>query len=274
MPTENLDTAPLITIVTASLDVADTIGRMCESIENQTTLNIEQKTLKTAPFEHVIIDGESVDQTVEIVTDYAKRMEERGIPVTVISESDNGIYDAMNKGVACARGRYIGFLNADDAYTSECIQTVLTLADEYHPDCIGGVSLIKSADGNYFRPVYPDMITARYPQEMAVQHQSFFVKTDLIRSVGGFDTSFPIAADYDLFLTLIEKARREVSAGGLMQKWVLTDKPLAFFSLGGQSGDPIAAARDYYRVRIVHGWPKIYARLLLLRNGFLGLINR
>ena len=100
MNTEKQDIKPLVSIVTGTYNSSRFISDCVKSIDNQTYKNIE----------HIIIDGNSKDNTVSIIEDMPNRVSK------IISEKDDGIYDAMNKGLKLADGEIVGILNSDDFY--------------------------------------------------------------------------------------------------------------------------------------------------------------
>ena len=109
-----------ISIITVTYNSANTIKDTLESIKNQDYSDIE----------HIIIDGGSKDRTLEIINQYAHVSK-------VISESDKGIYDAMNKGLKLATGEVIGILNSDDFYSSnQIISQIVNCFNENHTDTV------------------------------------------------------------------------------------------------------------------------------------------
>jgi len=225
---------------------------------------MDGEQLSFCDYEHIIIDGASNDMTVELANKYAAAQSEQGISVKVISESDEGIYDAMNKGLALANGVYAGFLNADDRYAPHTFAHVAELAHNTEADCIGGAcEIVRDKTPMRVHEPLPDMLEAAFPQEMPVNHQSLFVRTETLRDIGGFRTQFPIAADYDLCLRLIKESHGE-DKGAL--NWALTDTIFSYFALGGASYHPVRTARDYRAVRLANGWPWLLAQSLYVRN--------
>jgi len=109
-----------ITIITATCNSAPHIANCIESVNNQTYPNIE----------HIIVDGASTDNTLEIIKSNKSRV------VKLISEPDHGIYDALNKGIRLATGDVIGFLHADDTFASPT--TIKALAKEFLSPHLGG----------------------------------------------------------------------------------------------------------------------------------------
>ena len=109
---------PLISIITVSFNSEKTIKDTFESILNQTYKNIE----------YIVIDGASKDKTVDIIKEYKSKFIKKNILFKWISEKDNGIYDAMNKGIDLANGEIIGLLNSDDWFEKDTLEKV---AKEY-----------------------------------------------------------------------------------------------------------------------------------------------
>lgn len=101
-------------IITVTFNGEETIKRTMESVLNQTY----------APYEYLIIDGKSQDRTLEIVESLRNDFEKAGIKLRVYSEPDEGIYDAMNKGIALAAGDIIGMINSDDWYEENALEVV------------------------------------------------------------------------------------------------------------------------------------------------------
>ena len=98
-----METTPLITIITITYNAGKTISPTLMSVASQTFRN----------FEHIIVDGASGDNTLSIARSYPE--------TRILSEKDNGLYDAMNKGIRLARGKYLLFLNAGDTFHSKDI---------------------------------------------------------------------------------------------------------------------------------------------------------
>lgn len=103
-----------ISIITVSFNAEATIAQTIESVLNQSV----------APFEYIVKDGGSTDNTLKIAESFTDAFKEKGIEYKIVTESDNGIYDAMNKAIAMCRGDIIGMINADDWYELEAVETV------------------------------------------------------------------------------------------------------------------------------------------------------
>jgi len=139
--------------------------------------------------EYIIIDGGSTDGTLEVI----KQLEEKG--VIVVSEPDNGIYDAMNKGVERASGEYLLFMNSGDTfYSDDVISQFVAFAP--HEDLIYGHAQLQRVDG---RACVQQGDMSCLFRRMPVNHQACFIKTDIQKKLG-FDLTFRIAADYDFIL--------------------------------------------------------------------------
>ena len=119
----------LISVITVCFNSEKTIRNTIESVLNQTYDNVE----------YIVVDGLSEDGTVQIAQEYEQRFADKGYRYKIISEKDNGIYDAMNKGIRTASGEIIGIINSDDWYEPKALETVAnaykaTLFDMFYAD--------------------------------------------------------------------------------------------------------------------------------------------
>jgi len=198
--------------------------------------------------EYIVIDGASTDGTLDIIRSY-------GDAISVcISEPDHGLYDAMNKGLRLARGRYIHFLNADDRYVApDTLRQLLPQLDG-NTVCYGAM-IYQEADGRQRRLGSPfswdrELIESNVPQP------TLFVPSQVYREVGGFDLNYRIAADYDMVLRL---ARRF--------PMYFVDQPVTLMAAGGISYRQMGRTfKEAARVSIDHGRPILAARLTYLRH--------
>lgn len=202
----------VLSIITVCFNSEKTIRKCIESVIPQLTDEVE----------YLFVDGKSTDKTVEVINEYRK------YGVLVVSEKDNGIYDAMNKGVKLASGEWIWFINSDDYINSGLVKTILN-AVKAHPNagCIyGNMEYVRVINGKYYMEVKkaPDLL-GRLKNEMIIGHPSTVCKTEVIKKIGGFDCNFKIAADWDLLL-------RIYNAGYQM---IHLDKTLSRFYCGGAS---------------------------------------
>jgi glycosyltransferase len=180
-----------ISIITVTYNSASTIRDTLESVASQTYPNIE----------HIIIDGLSNDNTLEIIKEYPH-------VARVISEKDKGIYDAMNKGVGVATGEVIGILNSDDIFASDMtIQDIINILKN---------SAIKAVYGNieYFKGDNYEKVTRLWKTKSYYHtffedgevppHPSLFVRKVVYDSIGMYYPNFKIASDYEFMLRMLK----------------------------------------------------------------------
>jgi glycosyltransferase involved in cell wall biosynthesis len=157
--------------------------------------------------EYIIVDGASTDGTVEVIKKAVKRYPERNMKF--VSETDHGIYDAMNKGIRLATGDIIGILNSDDFYiNNDVISTVVNVFMAQNVDSV-------FADLVYVRADDLDKIVRYYssatfhPKKMAYgwmpAHPTFFAKIKIYEQYGLYKTDYRIAADYELIARFLVK---------------------------------------------------------------------
>jgi len=176
---------PTISVVTPSLNAGDYIEELIESLEIQTFQD----------YEHIVVDGKSTDGTISIL----KRHENRS-NFKWISEPDTGIYEAVNKGLAMAKGEIQAFLPADDLYLPWAFDLVASRFDaEKHTDVVYGDTLI-SRMGSKYAMVYfnPDPHgLEKLLLTYAPATTPFFWRRRVFENLRGFDPRFRIAGDYD-----------------------------------------------------------------------------
>jgi GT2 family glycosyltransferase len=174
--------------------------------------------------EHVVVDGGSTDGTVELLSGASG--------VRFVSEPDRGLSDAMNKGVAMARGEYIGWLNADDYYLPGALDAVLGELRSRHPVWLTAPCLIVDGTGREIRrgvTRYKRFFLRRYGRRsLLVQNYvaapSTFVRRSALLDAGGFDERFRYSMDYDLWLRLARLADP-----------LVLDEPVTAFRMAGES---------------------------------------
>ena len=196
-----------ISILTAVFNSSKTIERAINSIKNQTYKNIEL----------IIIDGCSNDGSIEIIENLIDKND------IFISESDDGIYDALNKGINIASGQIIGFLHADDLYAdSDVISRVLKVFNEHKCDIVYG-------DASYFSPDKISKTVRKYKSDQLTKknlawgkmpvHPSIFIKKIIYDKHGYFKTKFKIAGDYDFLCRIIND--KSISSSYISSNFVL-----------------------------------------------------
>lgn len=182
---------PFITIITAVYNGSSTIGDCLKSVNSQ-----------TLPAEHIIIDGASTDNTRDIVREINPH-------ALIFSEPDNGIYDAMNKGIRLASGDIIGILNADDFYVDPHVfETVKNaFADSEIEACYSDLVYVdkekKDRIVRYWKSCpYRDGL---FEKGWVPPHPTFFVRREVYERFGLFDLDYKIAADFELMVRFIER---------------------------------------------------------------------
>lgn len=187
---------PTFSIITVTYNAEATIEVTLRSVQQQTYRQIE----------HIIIDGGSKDNTLLIIERYKDSY------LKVISEPDNGLYDAMNKGICLATGTYLCFLNAGDTFhdadTLEKMANTLPLASNTEiPSILYGETAIVNADRQFLhmrRHKAPEVLTWKsFKQGMLVCHQAFFVKRDLTEP---YELQYKYSSDFDWCIRMMKKA--------------------------------------------------------------------
>lgn len=183
---------PLISVVTPTFNILKNarqnyFEQLCDSVVNQSYKNIE----------HIIIDGNSDDGTIELIKKYMKNC--RG---KYLSEPDAGIYDAFNKGVNLASGKYIIFMGTDDYfYDSAVVSKVVLKLEETEADfSYGDVYLLNETRPEKSRVAKGNLHELFF--KMSFCHQSVFMRRDVLQKFP-FNTDYRISADYDLCLKLL-----------------------------------------------------------------------
>ena len=183
-----------ISIITITYNSAATLSRALESVRSQTYGDIE----------HIIVDGASTDGTKELIINYQLSIINSQSPkVRWISEPDNGIYNALNKGIAMATGDVIGFLHSDDVlYSPDSIGQIAAAFESSGADVVYGDLEYRHGDkvvrrwrSNAFRR--GDLKYGWMPP-----HPTVYVRREVYRQVGPYDEWFRISADYDMILRI------------------------------------------------------------------------
>jgi glycosyltransferase involved in cell wall biosynthesis len=180
-----------VSIITVVLNNRLFIKDAIESVINQQHVNLE----------YIVIDGGSTDGSIDIINSYKNNIN------TIISESDDGIYDAMNKGLKLATGDIIGFLNADDFYANT---TVLhQVVNSFASNSIEALY----ADLDYVSSMNKDKVIRKWRSGAYNKHKftlgwmpphpTFFVKKSVYQNFGGFNQKLRMAADYEIMLRFL-----------------------------------------------------------------------
>lgn len=229
------------TVVTVVFNGESVIRKTIESVLNQ----------KYAPYEYLIFDGLSKDNTMEIVNSYKGQFEEKGIRFVVTSEKDTGIYNAMNKGVTAAKGDFISFLNAGDWYELDALKNVSAFYQEGPFELTyGGLHYI-NPNGTVVNKMSKNddhgIVTSRH-----WNHPSMFLASELYKQ-NGFDEAFATYADFNLYL----KMRKQ----GV--KIRVIDKVITNFMAGGVSTNinmkkVHGRAKEKYKAYRSNGYSPLY----------------
>lgn len=180
-----------VSLITPCFNSSGTIERTLKSVGGQTYAEIE----------HIIVDGASIDNTIDLVRQYDHVSK-------VISEEDEGIYDAFNKGIRAASGDIIGILNSDDCFSDpEVVSRVVESFKSFPVDSIYG-------DVRYVNPKNPDK-TIRYYSSKKFHpkmfsrgymppHASFYAKRELFNQYGFYHKKYKIAGDFELIMRFLK----------------------------------------------------------------------
>jgi len=228
-----------ISVITISYNAENTIEKTLKSIKNQSYNNIE----------HIIIDGGSKDSTLEICNSFSHEAK-------IISESDNGVYDAFNKGLKLATGDVIGFLNADDTFYNEnSIQDIVDAFSNNETDIVFGNLDYVNEESKVIR----NWISRPYEKGLLkkawkIAHPSFYCKKEVYDRLGGYNDSFKIAGDFELCLRFLEINQVPsfylnkklvkmlvggISNSGLKSKWIIFKEDLRAFKINNISVNPV-----------------------------------
>ena len=228
-----------ISVITISYNAEDTIEKTLKSIENQSYNNIE----------HIIIDGGSKDSTLEICNSFSHEAK-------IISELDNGVYDAFNKGLKLATGDVVGFLNADDTFYNEnSIQDIVDAFSNNETDIVYGNLDYVNEESKVIR----NWISRPYAKGLVKKawmpaHPSFYCKKEVYDRLGGYNDSFKIAGDFELCVRFLEINQVPsfylnkklvkmlvggISNSGLKSKWIIFKEDLRAFKINNISVNPV-----------------------------------
>lgn len=182
-----------ISIVTVTYNCASVVEGCLVSVAGQSCSTVE----------HVVIDGASTDGTLELLQSQRERL------AVLVSEPDNGIYDAMNKGIRLARGDIIGFLNSDDLYAGNDVLS--KVADAFYKDpsldaCYADLTYTEQSDTSRVKRYWrsSDFVPGAFLKGWCPPHPTFFVRRSVYERFGGFDLSYRIASDFELMMRFLE----------------------------------------------------------------------
>lgn len=231
-----------ITVITVCYNSEQTIENTIKSVLGQNYSNLE----------YIIVDGTSKDNTLSIVKNYANT----NPCIKVISESDEGISDAFNKGIKMASGTFIGLINSDDKLVEGAIELInrtylKTGADIIYGDTIvvdekNGLKMLKKAG-----PI------ENIKYEMPFIHQSCFIKKSAYEKCGEYSKEYKICMDYDMMVRLYQNKFSFANANGI----------ISIFSYGGTSCEhPIMTINEDMKIAVKYGLSKVEMIEYKLKN--------
>lgn len=214
----------LITVVIATYNASKSIKRCLDSIISQ----------KNELIELIIVDGVSKDGTIEAVNEYRENVD------VFISEPDKGIYDAWNKGIKKASGKWIMFVGADDTLEPNALksyESFLMSADTENLDYICAKNNYLSFDGSKMKVIGTEWRWSEFRKTMGPAHVASLHSIKLFEQIGGFDTEYKLCADYELLM----RKRDQLRVAYL-------DTIIANMYVGGMSLS-VSALKETYRIR-------------------------
>lgn len=212
----------LFSIITVCLNSEKTIERTIQSVLDQDFKD----------YEYIIVDGNSKDRTVDIICQYEPLFEGR---MRWISQPDQGIYDAMNKGIGMAEGKLIGIVNSDDYYEKDAL---LKISQAYKGDDYNVLyGLLRTVSEG--REVMVYLKNHEFLDRDMIAHPSCFVTKKIYDKYGGYALQYPYSADYEFMLRI--KEHKEI-------RFTEIYDIISNFTLEGASGS-VRAYRDTLRLR-------------------------
>lgn len=224
----------LVTIITVAYSAEATIARTMESVLHQTYESIE----------YIVIDGASGDRTAEIARGFQKQFDRvPGRTLTVISEPDEGMYDALNKGAALAHGELVGQINADDWYEPDAVETMVRLFEKEKYDAAWGSICIRKKSGDMVKHAR----IGRLWTTSGWCHPAMFSRREILLAF-----PYPLESMYDDwdYITAVHQAGKKI---------VTTDHLISNFSFGDGGLSTKKSLREVKRrVDITYGIYKKY----------------
>lgn len=225
-----------ISVITATWNSGKTIGDTLRSVLNQSYTNVE----------HIIKDGGSKDNTLEICKNFEQKYYadgDKGRTINILSDKDKGIYDAMNQGIKAATGDVIGILNSDDFYTSDDVLARVAEEFEKNPELeavYGDIHFVKDENlkkcTRYFSSRYFRPWALRFGFMPA--HPSFYVRREVYDKYGLYDLDFRTSSDFEMMVRLFVKEK-------IRSKYI--NKDFVTMRAGGESTAGLEAKRKVNR---------------------------
>lgn len=180
---KSYENKPLISIITVVFNGEKYLEQTIQSVINQSYDNVE----------YIIIDGGSSDGTVDIIKKYEEQID------YWVSESDEGIYDAMNKGFILSTGEVFGIINADDWYEKYALEKSIKKLSQSLDNYVTG-AVIRVPSGIEVKPKYP--LNSRTYQGMMYPHIGGFISKQIYKTIGLFDLQYRVSSDFDMAMRI------------------------------------------------------------------------
>lgn len=229
-----------VTIITVCKNAQDTIEATIKSVLSQNYKNIE----------YIIIDGKSTDNTFNILKRYKSNIS------VIVSEPDNGLYYAMNKGIDKSTGDILYFLNSGDLlFNAYTISNVVRVFKKTNSDVVyGDIALYESGNSKKYILRRQDHVSGFFLVHDTIYHQSIFAKKYIIERYGKFDVRYRLQADYEWILRLI--IRNNVP-------FYYSSQTVAKFLRGGLSFNEIESFKERFTIL-----PRYFNLFQVIFNGF------
>lgn len=225
---------PKISIITPTYNSEKTLDRTIKALLDQTF----------SDFEYIVIDGASKDGTVAKIESFIPAFEKKGVKVTIVSEPDKGVYDAMNKGVSLAKGLLVGITNSDDWYEDNALEVMwakFTDGTVDQSNCmLYGIERQWKDDKVY----QVHRKGADFVGEGTLPHATFFVAKEVYNKYGAFDLSIRVLADYDFYCRALRDGAKLYGI----------DVVISNFRLGGISSSYFDYYEDFHSLQLKYGF--------------------
>ena len=232
---------PFFSIITVCYNSQETIEKTIKSVLDQTYKN----------FEYIIVDGKSTDKTLGIINKY------KDSRITLVSEKDFGIYDAMNKGIKISKAKWIHLLNSDDCYYSNnCLELASKVLDEnktnYFEMCY------KNKENKIYKKYSWEFFRVKLYFKACIPHPAMIVSSEQYKRIGRYDLKFRITSDHDFTLKLVKQFP------GKNNKFILVSK----LDGGITHKKKKEVIEEFREILISNNVPKILANVIYLLKIF------
>ena len=230
-----------LSIITINYNNADGLKKTIESVVHQSFKDIE----------YIIIDGGSLDGSTEIIKEYSNQIN------YYTSEKDDGIYNAMNKGIIKSNGEYLLFLNSGDYFVhNNIIETFIEGIEDY--DLIYGDEIRFYLDGKTFQKKYPDLLSFSFLAFFGgLPHQASLIKRSLFVELGLYDENFKIISDWKFFMLAIFKKQC---------KYLHKDLFVVYYNFEGMSSKFIELSFNEREIFLKEEFPNFIPEKFVIEN--------